>query len=736
MMKRLLGILFICALAFSQSVVRVYCGQNRDLTRIEPKVNLDIAGARSGEWFDIVADRTTMDRIIVSGLPYEIQIYDLEYQKNQVRGQYHSYDQLTTIMRNWASTYSSICKLDSLPLKTYQGRWVYGVKISDNPGVEEENEPGLLVDGCHHAREWATPQVVRLFCDSLLKTYATSSEVQQIVNNIELYCFPVINVDGYVYDYSNGGVSWRRNRKPFGSAIGCDVNRDYAGCANIPAGDWGAVDDGKATHYPGNDLFCGARPAWAEEITAMCTYAKARVINAYMSYHSYSELLMWGWGFSTATIPDNTVVSRFGNRMAGMINRLGGGTYQPGQIPVILYSVSGGSIDWFYSCMRWVCGVANISYTTEVGTSFYQPVADLDGLCLQNFKALKYLAQLTRDSVPPLVEGVVPPPQLSDIGTVSANFTVRWHPLNTSENHPTRWELVELSNPSIKTDSLESGTGRWTLNGFTLSTAQAHSATHSFFSGNTSGQNTVVTSIHPYLVQTNDSLTFWCYYNLENNYDVAVAEVSENNREWFDVDTARFTGSQTSWQRKAYSLAAWVGKSIFIRFRSMYDDGTQNTGFYVDDIRPTCLFGTVTSISQNITDTLYQFTSHAIGTYYYYVRGDNAAWDWGEYSTIKRADVIVGVAEENTDHPRVTDFRIRPQVSTGRNLTLEYDLIRKNQLRLTVYDISGRAVSSRQWENMSKGSVSFDLPNLAQGVYFAKIEAEGKHETVRLVLIK
>lgn len=742
-MKRLLGFLFICTLAFSQSIVRVYCVQKSDLARISPKINLDIAAARAGEWYDIVADRAVMDRIIASGLPYEVRVYDLEYQKDQVRGQYHSYDQLTTIMRNWATTYPAICKLDSLPLKTYQGRWIYGVKISDNPGVEEESEPGMLVDGAHHAREWATPQVVRLFCDSLLKTYATSSEVQQIVNNVELYCFPVINVDGYVYDYSGGGLSWRRNREPFGGQIGCDVNRNYAGCANMPAGDWGAVDGGKATHMPGDDLFCGAYPNSGDESRALTLYAKQRVINAYMSYHSYSELLMWGWGFTTTGTPDNTVLSRFGNRMAGMVNRLGGGTYQPGQIPVILYDVSGSSIDWFYSCLRWVRGVANLSYTTEVGTDFYQPVGDLDGLCLQNYKALKYLAQLTRDSIPALVEGVVAPPQIHDIGTVGANFTVSWHPLNTNENHPTRWELVELSNPSIKTDSLESGTGRWTLNGFTLSTSQAHSATHSFFSGNAAGQNTVVTSNHPYLVQTNDSLTFWCYYNLESNYDVAVAEVSENNREWFNVDTMRFTGSQTSWQRKAYTLAPWVGKSIFIRFRSMYDDNTQNTGFYVDDIRPTCLFGTVTSISQNITDTLYQFTSHSTGTFYYYARGDNAAWDWGEYSTIKRADVIVGIAEGPILDAKPTAPNLTLTPNPARNkIDIRWQItdtgIRTAQMQ--IYDVKGRLVRSFSSPDIGhQSSVTWFCNDLLgrtvpAGVYFVRLTA-GEYTVVKEAII-
>lgn len=49
-----------------------------------------------------------------------------------------------------------------------------------------------------------------------------------------------------------------------------------------------------------------------------------------------------------------------------MITKLGGGTYQSGQIPEILYEVSGGSIDWIYSWCHWVGGIANLSYTVEL----------------------------------------------------------------------------------------------------------------------------------------------------------------------------------------------------------------------------------------------------------------------------------------------------------------------------------------------------------------------------------
>lgn len=703
MKKRGIFLLICLSILSAQTMlVRVY-GKLDDLKRISPKPELDIAAGRMNEWYDIVADRKTMDKIIASGLNYEVRIYSLEMEKEKVRGQYYTYDQYTQMLRQMAQNYPSICKFDSLPIRTYQNRWIYGVKISDNPGYEDPTEPGFLIDGCHHAREWATPFVVYKFCDSVTKVYSSNSEIKQIVDNVEIYCFPIINVDGYVYDYPSGNL-WRKNREPFGGATGTDPNRNYPGCSGDIAGDWGAVDEDQATHYPSNDVFCGAYANSGDETRSLTMYVKSRVINAYMSYHSYSELLLWPWGWTASGTPDATVYTRLGNRMAAMINRLGGGTYTPGQSYSNPYPTSGGSDDWFYSWCHWVGGIANLSYVTEIGTNFYQNTSDLDIIFRENFKALKYLAQLARDSIGILCEGCVAPPQIYPIGNVSSNFTIYWHPVNPTENHPVQWELVELSNPSVIEDNLESGTNRWVLNGFTLSTTYSHSATHSFFSGNTNDMNSSVQTLHPYLVQPGDSFTFWCRYQLETNYDVAVAEISENGKEWFNLDTTRFTGNQTTWVRKAYSLANWVGKSVYFRFRSMTDGNTLNGGFYVDDIKPVCLFGNVTTISSSIPDTFYQFTNHQSGEYYFYVRGYNTVWGWGVYSMLQKANVNVGIAEESKDFKQSdqTLFSIAPnpfrnycviksQIPNSNDLTNS-----TNKISLKIYNSAGQMV--RQWK--------------------------------------
>ncbi len=648
MLKRSLLLLVVVGCLFAQDmVVRVYARSWRDLKRISTENDLDISGARAGQYYDLVVDGEGLNRVIASGLPYEVVVYDLALAKESVRADYLSYTEIEDSLRQLALDFPSICKFDSLPIPTYEGNWIYGIKISDSPNLEENDEPGFLIDGTHHAREWACVPVIMFFADSILSAYGSVPEITEIIDNNEIYCFPVINVDGYIYDYNPPvGSWWRKNREPFGGSIGTDANRNYAGCSPDIEGDWGAVDEGQASHQPSYTLFCGAYANSGDETRALTMYVKEHTINAYMTYHSSGEVIMWPWGWTGDGDPDSLLHFQVGSYMASQVECLGSGTYDYGPIYSAIYPVSGSSLDWFYSWSHWVGGVSALSFTTELGTTFYQPASDLDHMVHQNFKAMKYLAGFC-DSIVYLLEGVVPPPEIYALGSVLPDFTVAWHPKNSDDNHPTHWQLVEFSNPSIVEDDLESGSGRYELEGFALSTARAHSGSYSFFSGYDDDMNHAVRAVHPYPVQSGDSVTFWCWYSLETDRDVAVVEVSENTKEWFNLDTTRFTGYSSAWIRRAYSLEDWVGRSVYIRFRAMTNEVTLGTyeGFYVDDIYPSCLFADLDTVSSYITDTLYAFTGHSLGDYFYAVRGYNSAWGWGDYSCLAPAHVVLGIAE-------------------------------------------------------------------------------------------
>ncbi|HEC89282.1 MAG TPA: hypothetical protein ENI44_01720, partial [Thermoplasmatales archaeon] len=55
---------------------------------------------------------------------------------------YYTYQSMTNLLYSLAENYSNIMMLKSIG-KTYEGRDIWMVKLSDNPDVEED-EPGVL----------------------------------------------------------------------------------------------------------------------------------------------------------------------------------------------------------------------------------------------------------------------------------------------------------------------------------------------------------------------------------------------------------------------------------------------------------------------------------------------------------------------------------------------------------------------------------------------------------------
>jgi hypothetical protein len=257
--------------------------------------------------------------------------------------------------------------------------------------------------------------------------------------------------------------------------------------------------------------------------------------------------------------------------------------------------------------------------------------------------------------------------------------------------------------------------------------------------------NNAVQTLHPYLVGTDDSLTFWCWHDLETNYDVAVVEVSENTREWFNLDTTRFNGNSNGWIRRAYSLENWIGKSVYIRFRAMTDGSVLEQGFYVDDIYPTPYFTDVDTVSSSIADTLYDFVGHQSGEYYYSVRGYNATYGWGDYSCLEKVGVSVGIDQGDICGPA----RVRPSLSLEQNpfadqLHIVFTLGNSDAdaARLCIYNATGQLVKSFPLKHYAvRSTLSWDgrdewnksVPN---GVYFVKLETEKGSFVKKAVLLR
>jgi len=132
---------------------------------------------------------------------------------------YPTYTQYDSIMRNFASIYPSLCRLDTIG-KSVNGKLVLALKISANPGISED-EPGVFYTSSMHGDETGGYVLMLHLADYLLKNYSTSSRVRKLIDNLEIWINPLANPDG-TYGTGNSIISPTRY-----NANGYDLNRNF-----------------------------------------------------------------------------------------------------------------------------------------------------------------------------------------------------------------------------------------------------------------------------------------------------------------------------------------------------------------------------------------------------------------------------------------------------------------------------------------------------------------------------
>ncbi|MBS1963814.1 MAG: hypothetical protein JST04_16510 [Bdellovibrionales bacterium] len=243
---------------------------------------------------------------------------------------------------------------------------IYGMIVSttlDTNDPKFHEKPTVLVDGMHHAREIMTPEIVLDIGETVLASAARVKRARSVLEGMNLVLVPMLNVDGNTLVWNEDNM-WRKNARGDGggSVFGVDINRNYAyrwnGC-NGSSNSRGAQD------------YHGAGPASEPETKALMGVAEKVRPMASLSYHSYSELVLYPYGCDGDVTGENALLEKLGKEMAGMLPEdSGGGHYTPGTPWQILYAVDGDSMGYMFATY----GAA--SYTFEVNQDF-QPSYDL-----------------------------------------------------------------------------------------------------------------------------------------------------------------------------------------------------------------------------------------------------------------------------------------------------------------------------------------------------------------------
>lgn len=304
-----------------------------------------------------------------------------------VNGAYHSTLELETDMRLLERDHPGLASVREIG-ETLEKRKILALKISDN-APSDEREPAVLFAGCHHAREWISVEVPFLFGRYLLENYEQSEEVRELVDGSEIWIVPAVNPDGleysiHVYRY------WRKNRRANqDGTFGVDLNRNY-GYA------WG-FDDIGSSGQPGSDVYRGTGPFSEPESDAVRRLFLGHDFRALVSFHSYAQVILYPWGFTTEAAPTGTELEGVAAAMAGLIEAVNGTRYGHGQASRGLYLTNGDTADWAYS----VAGAP--SFTIELPPvdidhgGFFNDEAAIGSIFEESLPAMLYIARYAID---------------------------------------------------------------------------------------------------------------------------------------------------------------------------------------------------------------------------------------------------------------------------------------------------------------------------------------------------
>lgn len=247
-------------------------------------------------------------------------------------GGHYTLAEMESILDAFAQSFPQICSQKVSIGTSVEGRALWMVKISDNVNVKE-NEPEVLYDALHHAREPASMETTLLFMDRLLNGYGTDPEATYLVNERELYFVPCVNPDGYEYNRQTnpkGGGLWRKNRE---GGYGIDLNRNY------PTGFGGSGSSGRRS----SETYRGPSALSEPETAALDAFASQHQFVANMSAHTYSDILLRPWGYKSGNPSNFADYDRVGRIMTAQDNIPFGGCYS------LLYPAAGISLDHLHA---------------------------------------------------------------------------------------------------------------------------------------------------------------------------------------------------------------------------------------------------------------------------------------------------------------------------------------------------------------------------------------------------
>nr|XP_006202350.1 carboxypeptidase A4 [Vicugna pacos] len=251
-------------------------------------------------------------------------------------GAYHSLEAIYHEMDSIAQDFSGLVSRVKIG-HSFENRSMYVLKFSTGRGSQR---PAIWLNAGIHSREWISQATAIWTARKIVTDYGKDPAITSILEKMDIFLLPVANPDGYVYTQTQDRL-WRKSRSlnPGSSCIGTDLNRNW----NVSFAGKGASDD------PCSEAYHGTHANSEVEVKSVVDFIqKHRNFKCFIDLHSYSQLLMYPYGYTFNKAPDTKELDEVARRAAKALASLSGTEYRVGPISTTIYPASGSSTDWAY----------------------------------------------------------------------------------------------------------------------------------------------------------------------------------------------------------------------------------------------------------------------------------------------------------------------------------------------------------------------------------------------------
>jgi len=350
-------------------------------------LNLDLLMEKDGKIY-IVASPQDLASLEAKNIPYHIEhraLYPEEQRRysiqSGVNGAFHSYPELERDLMALADSYPELAQVMDIG-DSLEKRNIYALRISGNVGLQE-NEPSVIFLGCHHAREWISVEVPYLLGKYLVENYSSDPEVKRLVDNSDIWIVPLVNPDGLEYSIHFYRY-WRKNMRNNGDGTyGVDLNRNYGYR-------WGWDNEGSSPNTA-SEVYRGTGPFTEPEIQAVRSLFEQQDFQALVTYHNYSQVILYPWGYTEEASDQEGLLSALGNEMSRLMEQVSGRYYAAERAGAGFYLTNGDTTDWSFGVYGIPSFTIELPPDSSITGEFFNAESDIQPIFDENLPAALYL---------------------------------------------------------------------------------------------------------------------------------------------------------------------------------------------------------------------------------------------------------------------------------------------------------------------------------------------------------